>query len=417
MKRKNFVDIPMVVAIGLLSIVAMISLTRILTKPGGGIDFYSYWLPGHFVWQRMDPYAAALEKRIPQLPIYYLDGPIATDLTPLYEPMPANTAPVVLLLSLLSRVSWDKAFQIWKLINIGLVGVVAWSTVNLFGYKFLSRHGFIVLFILCSLIATRETLETGQTTLLTLACMMGAIILGSNRQSISGIFLGIALSKYSLTFPGALYFLYKRWYRGLVVSGVVQCIGILVIALIGRTTPITVVDEYVQIMLKHVELPGMHLSASLLASLGPYASAIQWFLTLGLVLTLLYWYYTHRPLDQDDGLAVPILLLIITMQWNLLIFYHRRYDHVAEILFLVVIMLWTSQRSDRFRLSIKERFALHGFAVLAATVWILPLYYLLGTSLYTKLFSLCSLIALVVLVCLLFRIAPGHTMRINSETE
>jgi hypothetical protein len=407
MKSKHSLDMITLVLIGSLLLMAIASLARILTKPGGGIDFYSYWLPGHFVWQRMDPYAAALEKRTPQLPIYYLDGPIATEFTPLHDPTPANTAPVVLLLALFSRVSWDTAFQIWKMLNLGLLGVISWSVLRLLGHRLFSRQGLMIVLIICSLIATRESLETGQTTLLTLACMMIALILGSEKQCMSGIFLGIALSKYSLTFPGILYFLCKRWYRGLVISMAVQCLGILAIAFIGRTTPLSVLREYVRIMLKHIDLPGMHLSATLLAPLGPYTSVIKWLITLSLIIALAYWYYIYRPVGQRCTPVTSVLLLVIIMRWNLLIFYHRRYDHVAEILFLALVMLWVNQNSNQFLLSVGQRLVFQGFAIFAASMWILPWYYLLGINLYVNLFSLCSLIALAMSVFLLFRSIPN----------
>jgi len=236
--------------------------------------------------------------------------------------------------------------------------------------------------------------------------MLVALALGPEQQSIAGIFLGIALSKYSLTFPGALYFLYKRWYRGLGTSVGVQCLGLLAIAAIGKTTPQKVISEYTQMLLKHTGAPGMHLPASLLQSLGLFANIVIGLASVGLLLILAYWYHARRPSGQTDNQTAAITLLAIIMQWNLLTFYHRRYDHVAEILFLALIVLWANRGIGKFTLSAKQSIGLQAFAVLAASVWILPIYQLLSMRVYVAIFNLCSVVALGVSVWLLFRISP-----------
>ena len=94
------------------------------------------------------------------------------------------------------------------------------------------------------------------------------------------------------------------------------------------------------------------------------------------------------------------------MQWNLLTFYHRRYDHVAEILFLALVILWANRGIGKFNLSAKQCIGLQAFVVLAASAWILPIYQLIGTAVYVAMFNLCSMAALGISVWLLFRIPP-----------
>lgn len=125
-----------------LTLMALFSIGRILTKTKSGIDFFFLiWYPGHFLWQGADPYAAALEKRIPNLPIHYWDGFVATEFTFPIDPMPTNPAPVVLLFAPLARFSWHYAMALWVFINVGLLVVVVWSVARLLDHRlFNGRH-------------------------------------------------------------------------------------------------------------------------------------------------------------------------------------------------------------------------------------------------------------------------------------
>ncbi len=399
MKKAN--KISWVALFTIMGFTAAISLGRILTKPKSGIDFYSLvWYPGHFIWQGMDPYGAALEKRIPATPVHYWDGVVETKFPMPIEPMPTNLAPLVLLFAPLARFSWPTAMNVWAGINIGMVVLFAYSVVRFLGYRLLSKEGLLILLILFSMIATREVIETGQTTLFVLACMMLALVLGPSSQSLGGILLSVALSKYSLTFPGALYFLHKRWYRGLAVSIGGQLLGLLIIAAFSRTPPHVILAENLQMMLMHTQMPGLHLSATLFSDGGPVASTAVILLSAILALVLVSKYrsaHFHRQL-------VDVMLLILIMQWNLLVLPHRRYDHAAEILFLALIIL----QAKTFSLSMTHIMGLYLFAALAASVWILPLYYLLGEHLYRNLFAFCSLAALGISFWLLFQIRSDH---------
>ncbi len=385
--------------IALMGIIAAISLGRILTKPKSGIDFYSLvWYPGHFIWQGMDPYGAALERRIPAMPVHYWDGVVETEFPMPIEPMPTNLAPLVLFFAPLARFSWPTAVNIWTIVNMGIAVLFVWSVMRFVGHRLLSREGLLILLLFFSLIATREVIETGQTTLFVLACMMLALVVGPSSQSIGGILLGMALSKYSLTFPGALYFLHKRWYRGFTVSIGVQLLGLLILAVISHTHPQIILAENLQMMLMHRQMPGLHLSATLLNGRGLAASIAVIVLSAGLVTLLGFWYRSAYARGQ----LADIVLLVIVMQWNLLVLPHRRYDHVAEIVFLALMILWTGSDSG-WRFGKRTTIGLQIFTALAVSVWIFPLYYLLGEHLYMNLFASCSLAALVVLIWLLFR--------------
>lgn len=219
--------------------------------------------------------------------------------------------------------------------------------------------------------------------------------------------MGIALSKYSLTFPGLFYFFHKRWYRGLALSLGIQLAGLLAIAAIGRTPPLAVLGEYVQMMLKHTDMPGQHLTATLLNGWGSIAPAIVGLLSIGLFLALIYWYRTYHSGELRDNQTAATTFLVALIQWNLLVLPHRRYDHVAEILFIALVILRTRGEGRRFLLSDWQSKGLLALVGLAISVWSLPLYYLLGTTLYAQVFTFLSLVALGISVWLLFKV-PDH---------
>jgi hypothetical protein len=395
--------------VGLMIIIAATSLGRILTKERTGIDFFSLiWYPGHFLWQRADPYGAALTKLVPSLPIRYWDGHIATEFIFVIDPMPTNLAPVVIIFAPLARLSWSNALTAWLVINLLMIIVIVYSVIRLLGCEPFSRQGLIILLLAYSLIATREALETGQTTIFVLACMLAALVIGTRSQSVGGILLGIALSKYSLTFPGLLYFLCRRWYKGFVISLSVLLIGTLLIALISKVFPYQILIENFRLMLMHSGMPGLHLSATLLKGLEPWSVVMVALFSLGLLIAIFYLIF-QNSLSWVKKQPAAFMLLVITMQWNLLALPHRRYDHVAEILFLSLSILWSDENS-LFALAPKQLLGLRVFTGLAASVWILPWYYLLGREIYLGLFSCCSLITLVISVFLLFKVVPSQAM-------
>ncbi|NKQ36716.1 MAG: hypothetical protein HF973_14020 [Chloroflexi bacterium] len=96
-------------------IFALFSVREVLL-PRGSADFHSYWFSGHFLRQGTDPYQAFFDRRVPSVPVHYVDG-LTTEQAPVAQPglaiTPANTAPITLLLSLFSWLSWPSAKLLW----------------------------------------------------------------------------------------------------------------------------------------------------------------------------------------------------------------------------------------------------------------------------------------------------------------
>lgn len=383
--------------LAILAILAFASIGRVLTKGiiSHEIDFHSYWYAGHFIWEGEDPYQAVFEGREPRLPVRYWDGLVVTTGKIAQEhlaTMPANTAPIVLLLTLFSRLSWPTAATVWACINVVLALIVGVLTGRVLGYTWHSLQAMFILLSFLSLIATREAIETGQTSLLVLACSLGALFISDSRPWVAGILLGIGLSKYSLSFPFFLCLALQRRFLTLIVGLAVQISGVALINIISHSSPFEVLSAYLHILRLHAGLPGFHLTATLLRGLGVWSTLIIGLGSAILWVTVFTMYKrSRRGLGSIDNFAV----LTLAMVWNLLVFYHRRYDHIGMVLFIGLSSLWVwEDPMQRLQLSRPLRKICFVLTFIFLGVWILPLYIVLGQAVYTLLFVLCTVLAL-----------------------
>jgi hypothetical protein len=308
--------------------------------------------------------------------------------------VPANTAPLVMLVSPLSWFSWPVASRLWMLINIGLGLSLACLVLIAVRPQVRVWPFLAVVGLLFSLTSTREALETGQTTLIVLVLMMGAHVAVRRHPWLAGILLGFALSKYSLAFPLVLLWLLQRRWRPLLLAGGVQVAGLLLLWGLDGSNPITTLGRYWAMIQFHADMVGMHLRGGLLAETGAMGLII-----VGL-LTLLVGGVTAHALGRDQARQLRLLpadtpyaylLLVVIMLWNLLALYHRRYDHTAVILYLALVLFslpaYGAGHGRWFR-------TLQLVAIAQAAIWILPIYAVTGNGWYVALFTAANLLAL-----------------------
>ena len=89
-------------------------------RPTGNIDLHAYWYAGEHIRQRRNPYLAFLNEIYVEPPLTNIDTP---DLrwTVSHEGKsftPANTAPLLLLLTPLSLFTWQNAQLLWLTLNL-----------------------------------------------------------------------------------------------------------------------------------------------------------------------------------------------------------------------------------------------------------------------------------------------------------
>jgi hypothetical protein len=286
--------------------------------------------------------------------------------------LPSNTAPMMFLFSGLAFFSWPVAKLLWLATNLALMLAAPWLVMRLIPAGSLGRaEQALVALSFYGFQATKLVLGTGQTTLLVLVVLTGALLL-ARRQSwlLAGVLLGLGLSKYSLALPFFLLLAYKRQWRVLAVGVGVQVAGWLGLAVLAGNSALDVLHSYVQIALAHAGTPGIHL-AMLLGAGGNtlLVSAI----VLSTVVLGFLWRMTHR-LRRADGAEIDrsdLLLLAVMVLWSLLVAYHRLYDATVAI-FFVAVFAEAVVHPAAWRLSDRTRvLALVGLAIFVG-VMIMP---------------------------------------------
>lgn len=381
--NRNFSNALTIVVVVASSVWATLSLGRAVShvfQPYAGVDFHSYWYSGHFVRQGSDPYAAFFEGRQPQVPVRYLDGYVASTL-PIAQPqlavVPANTAPIVLVMTLLSYFSWPTAKILWLICNLSFMLVIPWMAIKLWPDKAaigINRNSLLIALSFWMLLATRFAVVSGQTTLLLFTLMLLALIVVDKNWILSGLALGLALSKYSLSLPIVLFMLFTKKYRVVIVSLLVQLLGLAILCYVSGASPPQVLTSYFRMLILHTDLPGINLSSSLSPLVSSNGLGFIPILLIGLVSTLItaipviHWvrcYYSG--LSAFNKQLGEFHILNILLLWGLLVVYHREYDVVTWVVFLVLLVYGIAD--NVWRLSESARNSLKLFAALSI-VWL-----------------------------------------------
>ena len=348
-------------------------------KPSGSRDFHQFWYAGHFIAQGRDPYEAVFVNELPALPIVYLDG-VIVDQYPVAQPnlgtTPTNTPIMLILLTPFSFFSWTVAKSAFLVVNLILVLVTGWLVITRvpFGEVKLSPIDEIFLFLVYfDLSATRVAVENGQTSLLIFFLMLVALLYAGRSWQVAGLSLGVALSKYSLSLPMFLFFLYKKNFKVLLLGIATQILGILGLAAISRNSPLTIVSENIQLFLIIFRQPGISLSRWFeFLSENLFVSVIAALLiTLLVFLPVFFWLRRRRSMTPDIESVIDFHVLTILFIWTMLVAYHRLYDTLILIVFVVLVFKGLA-RPEIWKLTEKGRAALLTFMAILSIIFILP---------------------------------------------
>ena len=333
-----------------LALLAVLSGVRIFTRIAdaqGGVDFHSYWFFGHFVRQGENPYSAFARYAEPELPITYLDGSVTT--TPPVARAglartPANTAPLLLLLSLFSWFSWSVAQGIWLAINVGLMLWTPWLALRLlpaFPSRLLSWWVALAFY---GFAGTRVAVWSGQTTFIVFVLMLLAHKNVDRHPWLAGLSLGFALSKYALALPLVLLWLYRRRWLPLLLALLTQVVGLLIVASLNHGGLWRTLRLYWQLFLRHVNQPGIHLG-------GLWPESVVWQIIAGIMIILVvlaaFWRWRQRSTPITP--YTELLLLTLFSLGTVLATYHRIYDIVPVVLFLAAAAYALAHLPDKQR--------------------------------------------------------------------
>lgn len=398
---------------GFYAVLVTVYLFLETAKPSGSRDFHPFWYAGHFIHEERDPYAAYLAGEQPSLPIRYLDG-IVMNQPVLHEELsliPTNTPVMLLFLSLFSKFSWGIAkwlFLFFNLVVMLLTGWLALWKIPFGGVK-LARLDQLFLFLLYfDFSATRIALENGQTTLIVFLLMLVALYYAERSWLLAGSALGIALSKYSLSLPIFLFFLYKKDFKVLLLAITVQGLGLLGLAAITKNNPLKIIQENALILTEVSGQPGVHLShfVELFTNIRLLTVTPVLIMTLLVFVPILRWLRKKRNGASASQDLVDLHLITILFIWTLLVGYHRLYDTLILIVFVTLVFkglaypnVWKWSDGGRKNLLLFAA-ALSVFMVLPARIVdvVLPEYYgRVGDSVTTVVLLILLTIAMLLL--------------------
>jgi hypothetical protein len=364
---------------GIYAVAVAVYLFNETPKPSSASDFHAYWYAGHFLIQRHDPYQAYINGGQPSLPVSYWDS-VITRRYPIAQPglalAPAYTPAVLFPLTLFSHLSWPTAKWSFWLLNLVLMLLSGWLVlrrVPFGGIHLVRLDELLILLLYFDLSATRIAIENGQITLFIFTLMLVTLLTADFAWPVAGLALGFALSKYSLALPLFLFMLYKKKYRVIFLAILIQLLGMLGLAALTRQSPVSIVSENIQLFLQHFDQPGIQISRWFEFLLpNRFASLLPALLMTVLVfLPLFFWLRKDDRTTTWQREIVDFHLLTILFIWTLLLGYHRLYDTLI-LVFFIVLVFKGSVAPGIWDFAAREQTVLWTFMLLLPPFLILP---------------------------------------------
>lgn len=281
------------------------------------------WDAAKVLFKGMNPYDESIEPSKELLALGYDEY---------YKQMEANQFPSLLMLlypytllePLMARYAWIASNIIFTL----LVCILLRKTF----FKLLEMQDVIILSLL--MIAStpwRNQIGVGQHTIFSFMFFLLAVYLADIYEKkkaannswwliiASGLALGISYFKYTLTAPLALYFVYKRRWKELIIS--VCPHAIMTMAAAGMVN-----DSLPNMLLKPLKVAAV-LSNEGSMDFGSVLMAGNMTMLIAAVLMLFLFIYVLKMPPGMDNAVISVLLM-----WSLVMIYHRSYDFFVMIL-------------------------------------------------------------------------------------
>lgn len=400
-------------------------------KPLGSRDFHQFWYAGHFIIQGRDPYAAYFAGEQPRLPIQYLDG-VVVDRYPVAQGhltiIPSNTPLMLLLLTPFSFFSWVTAKWMFLILNLILMLLTGWLVLRRIpfeGVKLSRVDEALIFLVYFDLSATRIAIENGQTTLIVFFLMLVALLYVGRSWKIAGSALGIALSKYSLSLPLFLFFIYKKNFRILLLAMAVQALGLLGLSAVTRSSPVTIIQENIRMLIQLFDQPGIHLARFVEIFIQNRILIEIPVLIMTFLVFMLTFMWSHASTSKQS-ISEEILdfhVLTVLFTWTMLVAYHRLYDSLILVFFIILFFkgntvpgIWKFTPGQRIAFSVMMAILPIIFIIPARLVdKVIPGYYGTRSDAVTTLSLLILLIVSMLLLHRFLQNAPAQTVsrRIN----
>ncbi len=368
-----------------LTIVSVVRITQLALREKGSPDLRIFWLAGHLIRQGYNPYQIPEQATLSRLAESIGDQVEILQILAQRQISPAAyTPPFQLLVIPLTWLPWPAVKTVWLGCNLLLMAITPWI---LFATPFFQpvkiagwwrAMGALVFY---NLLATKLAIEAGQSVILILFLMVGALASIDRQPLLAGVLLGFALSKYSVSIPLFLFFLLLRRWRVLLMAIMIQAAGFVVLSWLIGIAPWQLARDYVSLISSAYLSRSMNYGftiqlASLFTPDSPIASTLSVLLTLIVIVIIGRLWLNSQGLE--NRLPVQFAAFTSLTIWSLLVIYHGDYDFVLSIFFLF-FLIFALHTPYRWRLTGQQYNTL--FVLLV--VWIF-----VSTSLYTRSFYL-----------------------------
>lgn len=254
-----------------------------------------------------------------------------------YGNLEANQFPSLLwMLFPFTLVSPQTANILWAIFNL-LCGIIFLYGLRKTFLSDLSKEEFLMISaVFVSGTPLRNCLAMGQHTLFSMAFLMLSIVFAEKEKRVAaGVLLSISYFKYVLVVPIALYFIYKRWFRELIISVVPHVILTAFSAWWLNGSFMDMIIQPLQVSSKLADEGAIDLGRWI----GNGTVAMGVAVVLGLVLAVLVFFV---PKGHDKEL-ITLLMLV-----SLILMYHRFYDFFILVVPMALIVFckestWTEK--------------------------------------------------------------------------
>ena len=307
-KREKYLRVVLYGILGLLAAVSIVKGCR-------NAEVYSQdfqWDAAKALVLRVNPYTESLN------PTGALD---AYGFEEYFKQMEANQFPSLLFLlfpyTLLTPLA---ARYAWLISNLVFTGAMVWLLRKTFFKEMQAQVFYLLVLLMIAGTPWRNQIGVGQHTIFSFLFFLLAVYFTQREKTVlASLSLAVCYFKYTLTVPLALYFVYKRKWKELVISVSIHILLTIGAAFWLKESFLAMIIEPLKVSSALSGEGSMDIGALMGGS--PYA-----FLLAGLVMAGLLLLSFVMPKDQEP-LLVSILLL-----WSLIVTYHRSYDYFVMIL-------------------------------------------------------------------------------------
>lgn len=327
-----------------LALLALASLARGVQNGLGlsgtsrSLDLAPYWLGGRLLLSGVNPYRAAVDGTLwRQLP-----ADIAA-IRPGFGAIPANAPLQMLLMAPLAQMDWSATRAVVVAFNLAAAIAVPLLAIDLMANRPGRDRILLLALLFWAQLPTRNVIANGQTSLIVLAGSLLAVRWSAARPYLAGAALAVGLLKYSLTLPLILWFLaLGLWIPVLIAGGLHLAAALVMSWLLAETMP-ALLGSFAGMLLEYGGLKAGFDLVGLIRRVGA-PPAVGWILSAGvglatMALLLRMSRLRRDPPESPDWRRASGALLALAMSFSsaLLLVYHRAYDGLVLIVFLIAI--------------------------------------------------------------------------------